>query len=130
MEFPLNSNHTGSPLCWYAFTIASGASLSEELDTNGFMPVAIKMPGTWSAANLTFQGCEVTGGTFCDVYDNAGTEYTVVAAASRYILLNPAAFASFQFIKVRSGTSGVAVAQGGARSVIMILRKLHRVETA
>lgn len=120
------SNHRGSPLAYVALTVASGASATEELNTLGFIPVAIKTPAAWTTAALTFLGCEVSGGTYCDVYDDAGTEYSVAASTSRYILLNPAAFASFQFIKVRSGTTGSPVNQGGARTVIVVLRKLHR----
>lgn len=124
----IQSNHRGSPLEYITLTIASGAALTEELNTLGAVPVAIKTPGTWTAANLTFLGCEVTGGTYCDVYDDAGTEYNVAANTARWIILNPAAFASFQFIKIRSGTTGTPVNQGGARSVIVALRKLHRGE--
>jgi hypothetical protein len=125
----LQSNHRGSPLEWISLTIASGAALTEEVNTLGAVPVAIKTPATWTAANFTFLGCEVTAGTYCDVYDDAGTEYNVAAAASRWILLNPSAFASHQFIKVRSGTTGTPVNQAGARTVILVLRKLHRLYT-
>ncbi len=124
----IQSNHRGSPIEWIALTIASGAALTEELNTLGAVPVAIKTPATWTAANLTFVGCEVTAGTYCDVYDDAGTEYNVAASTSRWIVLNPPAFASFQFIKVRSGTTSVPVLQGGARTLIVALRKLHRGE--
>lgn len=120
------SNHKGSPIAYQALTIANGDSQTEELNTLGFVPVAIKTPAVWSAANFTFLGCEVTAGTYCPVTDDAGTEYTVVAAASKWIILNPSAFASHQFIKLRSGTSSVPVNQGGARTVIVVLRKLHR----
>ncbi len=98
------------------------------MSSSGFVPVAIRMPASWDAANLTFQGCEVTGGTFANVYDDAGTEYTVTASSSRYILLNPAAFCGLQFMKVRSGTASVPVSQTAARSLVIVLRKLHRVE--
>jgi hypothetical protein len=125
----IQSNHRGSPIEYISLTIASGAALTEELNTLGAVPVAIKTPATWTTAALTFQGCEVSGGTYCDTYDDAGTEYNVAASTSRYILLNPAAFASFQFIKVRSGTTSVPVNQGGARTVIVVLRKLHRLYT-
>jgi hypothetical protein len=126
MPATLTQQHHDSPLAWLEVTIASGASLSPEFNTRGFVPVSIRMPATWTAANLTFAGSEITAGTFADMYDDAGTEYTVVAAASRKIVLNPAAFCSFQFMKIRSGTAGAAVAQGGARILVVELRKLDR----
>ena len=124
----LTVHRLGSPLAYFSFTIASGAAVSDALDTHGMCPVAIITPATWTTANLTFQGTNISTGTYADVYDDAGTEYNVAASTSRYILLNPSAFASFQYIKVRSGTTGTPVLQGGARTVVMMLRKLHRVE--
>lgn len=110
-------------------TIASSASLSDAVNfVDGSLfyqerPAlcGIIMPGTWTTADLTFQASE-DGSTFNDLYDELGAEVTVTAAASRYIRLSPADWARIRHLKVRSGTSGSAVAQGGDRTITLLLR--------
>lgn len=103
-------------------TIANGASLSSALQIDEAFLVGIIMPGTWTAANLTLQGAgENDESTFNNVYDKDGTEVTITAAASRYITLEPAKFAGIKQLKVRSGTSGTPVNQGGSRTIVIIL---------
>jgi hypothetical protein len=81
------------------------------------------MPATWTAANLTLQA-SVDNSTWDNVFDSLGTEVTITAAASRFILLNPADFVSVRYLKVRSGTSGTPVNQGGARTITLIVRAI------
>lgn len=101
-----------------SFSIANGASLSDEIAILGDV-VAIIMPSAWTAANLTFQaGSDDTA--VANMYDEFGNEYTVTAAASRYIFVDPADFAGVAKLKVRSGTSGSAVNQGAARTVKVV----------
>ena len=103
-------------------TIANGASLSGAIQIDEAFLVGIKMPGTWTAANLTLQGAgEDAPTTFNNVYDKDGTEVTITAAASRHITLEPAKFAGIHTLKVRSGTSGTAVNQGGDRIITLYL---------
>lgn len=104
-------------------TIANGASLSDAIRPNGAAMVGIEMPATWTTANLTFQ-VSVDGTTYNNLYDSTGTEVTVTAAASRYIQLNPASFEGFLYVKVRSGTSGTPVNQGGARTIKVVVEDL------
>lgn len=110
--------------------IANGASLStQEVDLGAHEVVAIQMPASWTAANLTFQGHPnmpdpEPASPLQDVYDSGGTEVTVTAAAGHYIVLTPAhrdALAGLDKIKVRSGTTGVPVNQGAARELIFVL---------
>lgn len=101
-------------------TIATGASLSDALEIDGSAVVGVVMPATWTAANLTLQA-SADDSTFNNVYDELGTEKTIVASTSRYIPLNPADFLGMNSIKVRSGTSGTAVNQAAARSVVVVL---------
>lgn len=115
-----------SSLAYDTVVIASGESLSSVLETRGYVPVAIKMPADWTAADLTFQGCEASGGTYGNVYDDAGGEYTVPATDDDWIILNPAAFCSFPFLKIRSGTSGSAQNQAAARTLTVMLRQIDR----
>lgn len=101
--------------------IAQNASLSAAVSIGEKVAVGILMPDSWDAANLTFQG-SVDGIAFSNIYDSSGTELTVTAALGRYILLDPSAFVGLTQIKVRSGTSGVAVNQAAARALTIVTR--------
>ncbi len=106
-------------------TIASGASLTPEIDlfdSSGELGrlEIIQMPATWTAANLTFQIADASGGTFNNQYDDEGNEAVVVADASRSIDINSDITKGMRYIKIRSGTSGTPVNQGAARTL-----KLH-----
>ncbi len=115
---------TYAELANQAVTIASGGSLSGAVALPpGEYPAAIMMPATWTTANLTFQG-SVDGTTFYDMYESDGTELTVTADASQYIVLSPDSFWGVHFLKVRSGTTGTPVNQAAARSVTVVTRGL------
>lgn len=102
-------------------TIASGQSLSAEVDMEEFSgSFVIVMPAAWTTANLTFQAASASGGTFQDVYDDAGTEVSVTVAASRTIGVNKPALAPFRYLKFRSGTSGSAVTQAAQRVLTLL----------
>jgi hypothetical protein len=104
-------------------TIASGASLSGAVDLNGCGLVRIQMPAGWDAAVLTFQ-VSLDGLTFANLYDRAGNEYTVQVAASSSIIVPPSDFAGLRWLKVRSGTAGVAVNQTAERVLNLMVRPL------
>ena len=104
-------------------TIASGESLSGSIDFSSFTPVALVMPSAWTAASITFQASH-NNSTWGNIYDKDGTEYTLTTAASRYVLLNPADFASVRGLKVRSGTAASAVNQEAARTITLVLREV------
>lgn len=103
-------------------TIANGASLSDAEDVRGLLLVGITMPAAWTAADLSFQA-SADGTTYNDAYDADGNELVVQAAASRYIAIGDMAFQGVAYIKVRSGTTGAAQAQGAARLVTLHLRR-------
>ena len=115
-------------------TIANGASLSSEVDLRHHSLVAIQMPADWTAANLTFQGrpgaddvSPRVNETLQNVYDDTGAEVTVTADADRYIALTAGvldALTGLGRVKVRSGTSGLAVNQGAARVLTLVLAAL------
>lgn len=108
-------------IAYQQVTIANGANLSAAINIVGSGIVRITTPSAWTAANLTFQVSH-DGTTFNNLYDQYGSEYTVVAAASRAITLQPSDFAGFNYIKVRSGTSGTPVTQAADRSLILAVR--------
>lgn len=98
----------------------SSNSISAEIDLGkGGKLQGIYMPAAWTTADITLQAASSSGGTFLDVYDDAGTEASISAAASRYITLYPDQFAGVRFIKIRSGTTGTPVNQAAARSLVL-----------
>lgn len=105
-------------------TIANGASLSGSVYLVDQPIVAIQMPATWTTADLTFQGSN-DGTNFFDVYNMSGDEYLVTAAANRYIVLSPFEFQWARYVKIRSGTTGTPVTQGGARTITLVTRKVQ-----
>jgi hypothetical protein len=104
------------------FTIANGESLSAALQLNGLMGEAIIMPGTWTAAGLSFAACETEGGTYLPLADALGVEITLVVAASTRVVLPLGLLRGHNFIKLRSGTSAAAVNQGGDRAIALLAR--------
>lgn len=101
------------------FTIANNASLSDASeDLHGVFCLAVVMPGTWTAASLTFQA-SIDGVTFTDMYYD-GAEYAVVVAASQYVVLDAKDFVGIRYLKIRSGTTGSPVNQGGARTLTVV----------
>lgn len=102
-------------------TIANGASLSGALNIASRNFFGIIMPSSWTAASLTFQG-SFDGTNFYNLYDESGTEVTFTVAASRYVIIStPAKFLGLKKLKIRSGTSGSAVNQGGDRTIGVIV---------
>ena len=102
-------------------TIANGASLSGALNIASRNFFGVIMPASWTTANLTFQG-SFDGTTYYDLYDEAGTEVTFTASTSRYIIIStPAKFLGLKKLKIRSGTSGTPVTQGGDRTIGVIV---------
>lgn len=101
-------------------TIASGQALSGAIHLELQRLFALQMPGSWTAADLTFEG-SYDGTTYAAVYDESGAEVTVDAAASRFIILDPAKFLGLQRLKIRSGTSGSPVNQGGDREIAAVV---------
>jgi hypothetical protein len=106
-----------------AVTIPSGAAITANgVDLAGLIVVRIVMPGAWTAANLTFSGAETLAGTYTDMYDAAGGEYTIIASTSRRIIVPPADLLGNCFLKVRSGTSGTPVNQAADRVITLLVR--------
>lgn len=108
-------------------TIANGASLSSAAYLRDYTLVGIIMPDSWTTANLTLQAAfdvpSASSPTYNNVYTTNGTEYTVTAAASRFIAISPLDLAQVEFLKVRSGTSGTPVNQAAARSIQLVIQE-------
>lgn len=105
-------------------TIASGASESEAIPTQGKSLVGIVMPAAWtSAANLTPR-VGLTRGSLLPVYDAGGNLQKTAADASRYIAIPLSDAVWGPYLAVRSVDSdGVAVNQAAARTIILLFRR-------
>ncbi len=101
-------------------TISSGTAITGEIDLKGRIPCGIIMPAAWTAATLTFQVSDASGGTYVNMYDG-GSEKSETVDASRYIVMDPAKFLGVPFLKVRSGTAGVPVNQAADRNLILMV---------
>lgn len=119
-EYPLpvtNSASYGSETA----TILAGESLSDEIDISGYSLVGIKLPSVFEGSSVTFQASDVTGGTFYNVYDSAGNEFSATVRASSVVTDLPE-LAPLRFIKIRSGTAGTPVVQVSNREIVVLLK--------
>lgn len=112
-------------------TIADGASLSDELDVQGYDVVALQQAANTEGTAYSFQG-SLDGETFADIYDHEGTELSVAKSATLAqvtILTGGMAeppgdisLKGFQSIKIRTGLTGAATNQTGAATILVGLR--------
>lgn len=107
-------------------TIAAGATgLSGVVDLEDYQLAAIQVPSGWVTANISFQAATASDGTYQDVYNDAGNEVVVTAAASRCIGISTAAaaIAPLRYIKIRSGVTATPVNQTATRTLTLILKR-------
>jgi len=106
-------------------TIAAGASLSGPCALGALTLVGISMPAVWTTAPLTFQVSPDGGVTWQELYDGAGNEITVTAAAGQFVI--PLADPSYlwrgiNMVQVRSGTAALPVNQAAGAVVNLVTR--------
>jgi hypothetical protein len=106
-------------------TIAAGQALSLPCALGALTLVGISMPAVWTAAPLTFQVSPDGGTTWQELYDGAGNEVTVAAAAGQFVV--PLAEPSYiwrgiNMVQVRSGTAAAPVSQAVGAVVNLITR--------
>ena len=106
-------------------TIAAGTSLSGPVSLGALTLVGISMPAVWTTAALTFQVSPDGGTTWQELYDGAGNEVTITAAAGQFII--PLADPSYlwrgvNLVQVRSGTAASPVNQVAAAVVNIVTR--------
>ncbi|MEN6533797.1 MAG: hypothetical protein ABFD89_09060 [Bryobacteraceae bacterium] len=107
-------------------TIAAGGSVSTVASLAGCTVAGILMPTTaqeWTAANVGIQAT-IDGTNYYDTWDRYGAKNGIVAAANRWIDLQPSDTWGYFAIKLTSiDSSGNAVAQTAARTLKVICRK-------
>lgn len=114
----------GQTLSSFSAIIYSGTAVTGSIDTKDQPILAIRIPASWTTANLTFQGSQ-DGTNFFDVYNLYGDEFTVtVGGTARYVVMSPFDFQWARYIKIRSGTTGTPVNQGADRSLLIITRRV------
>lgn len=111
----------------YTATIANAGSLSNAFPQGDGALVAIELPSAWTAAalsfdvsndNVTYKSLSWSGSEFTISDPSAGTSILGTALS-----VDPAIFQGYRYIKIRSGTVGTPVAQGGARTLYAIISR-------
>lgn len=120
-------------LSYQRVVIENGASTSDEIDLREFRLVGIQGDVDWTAADITFNAAARPDNAgeanpqFDPVYDSAGDEVVITAAADRYISFTSAhvdALEPLTRVKIRSGVVSGYVNQGADRTLTLILE--HR----
>lgn len=105
-----------------AATIANGAALSDAIALNGNHVDGLVLPAAWTAGALTFQ-VSLDGATYYDLYDTAGSEVSYTVTAGKAVPLAMSALRGWDYLKLRSGTTGTPVNQGADRAFTLMVRR-------
>ena len=108
-------------------TIASGTSLSGEVNVNDLRIVGIQMPAGWDAAGIAFKALVRESGNpavpvFGNVQDAAGAAVGITTPAlDTYVAIAPTvALVGLGRIQVRSGTNAAPVSQTATRVLYLV----------
>ena len=103
-------------------TIASGQSLSAQVDLGANVLTGIYLPSGWTAANLTFQVSPDGGTTWFEHYSYAGSEtiYGLSGGAGFYVAIDPTLWKGIYSLKVRSGTVASPVVQSSSVALQLV----------
>ena len=103
-------------------TIANGESLSSSVTLDRRPILAILTPSGWDDAVMTFQ-VSLDGQTYYELVEEDGSAASLAVEAGTMLRTdNLDQWAGYSHMKVRSGTSGSAVAQTGAKVVTIVVR--------
>lgn len=87
-------------------TIASSATESSVIDTNGMVLKGINLPSTFDGTSMTFKSCNTPDGTFQTIQNDAGDVFTLSSlAASVNVRWSNEDFAGDRYIKLVAGTT-------------------------
>lgn len=111
---------------WESFpvSIASGQSLTDAINLGGLRLFGAAIPSVWTSADITFQVSLDNGATWIDLRQQDGTEIVMSGQTGSCIVLVPTLFAAFQFVRLRSGTSGTPVTQAADRTISLVVRSI------
>lgn len=89
-------------------TIASGQTLSPEIDLYGVSLLGLYIPASFEGTTIKIKACPNSGGTFLPHYVG-GTEYSLTVGASRHVAIdNLHTIAGLRFIKLESNNAVAA----------------------
>lgn len=105
------------------FTIALNGKQSDSVNIQDHQLLGLKMPAAWTAATVGFLG-STDNVNFATIYDDNGIEAQAIVDASRAVSLvsNALAIAPWPYIKLRSGTEALEVAQLAGRSIEIVMK--------
>lgn len=86
-------------------TIASGGTNSTILECGGTSPTGIIFPSGWSTGNVSFKVCKTPGGSFVPLTNFDGSSFSITAAPSTWVPLQPAQFNSVLYVQVISSAT-------------------------
>lgn len=113
-----------SPVRNEAVVIDAAASLSDEIDCGDLRLFRVGCPAAIpSAASLTFLGYNAALDKWNSIYDG-DTELTYTLGADKDINVDRTIFASYDKIKLRSGTKATPVNQDTALTLGLIFRSI------
>jgi hypothetical protein len=107
-----------------AAQIAEGQSLSGTVFGHRLALIGVEMPSEWTAAPLSFQLAPTESGPWRDLWDWAGNEFVLVVDANRFVPFDPRAALMVEWLRVRSGSSALPVAQAADREIVLVFRAI------
>lgn len=109
-----------------AASIASGQSLSAEVDIGSKSLVGLLIPTNWTTAGLSLQVSPDGGATWGELTTVAGTPYAIVSLTggtlTYYVAIDPTTLRGAQALKIRSGTQAAPVNQANTVSLQLVTR--------
>jgi hypothetical protein len=104
--------------------VASGQSLSPEVDLEGFHLTGIAVPLAFTGTQISFQAAERGGGTFQNVRDATGAEVVLTVAADRLVAIGATTtLAYLRYLRIRSGTAASPTTQGSNVRLLLIRKQ-------
>lgn len=114
-------------------TILSGASQpAAGVRTGDKRLLGLIAPAAWTAATISLQVAlnkststdntdrTPVPDTYLEAFDSTGVAYALPCAAGNYYQYDPTKMPQLPWLKIRSGTSGAAVAQGADRVLTLV----------
>jgi hypothetical protein len=109
-----------------ACQIASGQSLSAEIDIGNKSLVGILIPTNWTTAGISIQVSPDGGVTWAELTVVAGTPYAIGSVTggtlAYYVAVDPTTLRGALAIKIRSGTQAAPVNQTNTVNLQLITR--------
>lgn len=106
--------------------IASGQSLSGEVDIGNKSLVGLLIPTSWTTAGLSFQVSPDGGATWGELTTVAGTPYAIGSLTggtlAYYVAIDPTTLRGALALKIRSGTQAAPVNQTNSVTLQLVTR--------